>query len=97
MVNSQPVLLPPFVLVVDVASHTAPPVALLSVMCRYVTVLVPLGAEIVACDPGVVACRYFTVVPEVTSAPTVFVVPDLSCSVPLVNVKALVEPSVRAS
>lgn len=97
VVNSQPVLLPPFVLVVDVASHTAPPVALLSVMCRYVTVSVPLASLIVACDPGVVACKNLTFVPVVTKEPTVLVVPDLSCKVPLVIVNALVEPSVKAS
>ena len=57
----------------------------------------PLASDRVACDPGVVADRNFWFVPDVAIEPTVFVVPDLSCNVPLVIVKALVEPSVRAS
>ena len=44
-----------------------------------------------------VLCKNFWFVPDVAIEPTVLVVPALSCSVPLVIVKALVEPSVNAS
>lgn len=48
VLKSQPVLLPASTFVIESASQTAPPVALLSLMVRYDTVSVPLGSEIVA-------------------------------------------------
>ena len=77
------------------ACQVAPPVALLSWIDKWVTVLVPLASLMVACVPGVVLCRYFSVVPVVTNEPTVLVVPAASWSVPLVIVNAPV--TVKAS
>lgn len=51
-----------------------------------VALTVPLAWLIVACDPGVVACRDLMVALVATNVPTVLVVPDLSCKVPLVIV-----------
>ena len=96
--KSQPRLFPASaLLLVKYACHVAPPVATLSCIDKYDTEFVPLASLMVACVPGVVPARYFMVVPLVTKLPTVLVVPALSFSVPLVRVRARVEPSVKAS
>lgn len=67
-------------------------------MVRYVAVLVPLVSLIVARDPATVLCKNRCVVPTpVVKEPTVFVVPFFSLTVPLVIVKARVDPCVSAS
>ncbi len=66
-------------------------------MDRYVAVFVPLASDMVACVPGVVLCRYFSVAPDVTNEPTVLVVPAANFNVPRLNVNARLEPRVKAS
>ena len=58
---------------------------------------VPLASDMVACVPGVVLCKYFSVAPDVTNEPTVLVVPAANFNVPRLNVNARVEPRVKAS